>query len=94
METIRPTCSFYHQNSPEEFEVPFRIKGFYFDATYRLSKLMRYDFEIQYKKRKENIVADTLSRVNSTKLLCMALQAANQSLLQQIKNVGQQDNAL
>jgi len=55
---------------------------------------MRYDFEIQYKKRKENIVADTLSRVNSTKLLCMALQAANQSLLQQIKNVGQQDNAL
>jgi len=34
METIRPTCSFYHQNRPEEFEVPFRIKGFCFDATY------------------------------------------------------------
>ena len=36
-----------------------------------LSKLMGFDYEIQYKCGKENVAADALSRVHGSALLCM-----------------------
>ena len=38
-----------------------------------LSKLMAFDFEITYKKDVDNVVADALSRVHSSEILCMAI---------------------
>nr|GEX30991.1 retrotransposable element Tf2 [Tanacetum cinerariifolium] len=42
----------------QKFTTPFQFK--------RLPKLLGYDYEIVYKKRSENVVADALSRMNSS----------------------------
>lgn len=42
-----------------------------------LSKLMGYDYEIQYKARKENIVDDALSRVQGAELLCITISVVD-----------------
>ena len=49
-----------------------------------LAQLMAYDFEIMYKKRSENRVADALSRVPSQELACLALSSISSTLNQQI----------
>lgn len=45
-----------------------------------LSKLMGFDYEIQYKSGKENIAADALSRVQGSEILLMALSVVDSNL--------------
>ena len=46
-----------------------------------LTKLMGYDYEINYKKGRENVVADALSRVNSSELMFMAISTISSDLM-------------
>ena len=41
-----------------------------------LTKLMGYDYDICYKKRKENVAADALSKIHCSELLAMAVSSA------------------
>ena len=50
-----------------------------------LPKLMAYDFEIQYKQGKENIVANALSRVHSHGIMMHATSTVSTKLLERIK---------
>ena len=50
-----------------------------------LSKLMGLDYEICYKKGKENLAADALSRVPSAQLLSMAVSKVHPTLFDDIK---------
>ncbi|XP_056696470.1 transposon Tf2-1 polyprotein isoform X1 [Spinacia oleracea] len=45
-----------------------------------LSKLMGFDYEIQYKSGRENLAADALSRVQGSEVLCMAMSVVDSNL--------------
>lgn len=51
-----------------------------------LSKLMGFDYEIQYKSGTENWAADALSRVHGSELLLMAISVVSSDLESQIKD--------
>lgn len=50
-----------------------------------LPKLLKFDYEIQYKEGKENLVADALSRVEGSEALHMALSVLECDILQKIQ---------
>ncbi|KAL8087895.1 hypothetical protein AgCh_037873 [Apium graveolens] len=45
-----------------------------------LSKLLGFDYEIQYKQGKENLAADALSRVTNAEVLCWAISAVSSNI--------------
>lgn len=45
-----------------------------------LSKIMGFDYEIQYKARKENTLADTFSRVQRLEVLLKAITMVDSNL--------------
>ncbi|KAL8162265.1 hypothetical protein V2J09_013754 [Rumex salicifolius] len=50
-----------------------------------LPKLLEFDYEIQYKEGKENLVADALSRLEDSEALTMAITVVQSKLLQEIQ---------
>jgi len=56
-----------------------------------LSKLMGYDYEICYKKGKENTAADSLSRLPAAQLLTLSFSSVHTSLLEEVKVSWEQD---
>lgn len=56
-----------------------------------LSKLMGYDFEIQYKQSKDNVAADALSRVSGSQLLSITLSQAHQGFYDSLQLLWQRD---
>jgi len=50
-----------------------------------LSKLLGYDYEISYKKGKENMVADSLSRLPAAQLMTLTLTTLDSDLLAQVR---------
>ena len=59
-----------------------------------LSKLMGYDYEVCYKKGKENVVADGLSRVPATHLFTLATSSVQATLLEDIRQSWEQDSGI
>ena len=57
-----------------------------------LSKLMRYDYEIRYKRGKENTAADSLSRLLAAQLLTLSLTSVHTSLIEEVKLSWEQDD--
>lgn len=56
-----------------------------------LSKLLGFDYEIQYHKGVENNVADALSRVQGAEMLCMAITVISSNLKELIRQSYQLD---
>lgn len=50
-----------------------------------LSKLMGYTFDIQYKKGKENVAADALSRLSGSQLLQLTLSQIHHGFYEELK---------
>ena len=46
---------------------------------------MGYDYEIGYKKGKKNVMADILSKVQSSELMLMAISVISSNLISQIQ---------
>ena len=68
-----------------------------FTTTFRskwLPKLMGYDYEIQYKQGKENLIADGLSKLYGIQLLALTLSSISSELLAFIKASWTQDPSL
>lgn len=59
-----------------------------------LPKLLEFDYEIQYKKGKENLVADALSRVQGSEVLHMAMTVLECDLMKQIQEAYELDAAV
>ncbi|KAH0644867.1 hypothetical protein KY284_032751 [Solanum tuberosum] len=59
-----------------------------------ISKLMAFDFSIEYKKGAENKVGDALSRKLDAELLAISLVTPNDSLYEQIKGTWSADDNL
>jgi hypothetical protein len=55
--------SLYHQNKPPEFKVSIgpENRNSYATKEKWITKLLGYDFVVEYKKGQDNIVADALS---------------------------------
>lgn len=56
-----------------------------------LSKLVGFDYIVEYKSGKENIVADALSRTPRLQLLAMVVSSVNSELLEELKKNWQTD---
>lgn len=56
-----------------------------------LPKLLEFDYEIQYRQGKDNLVADALSRVEGTDILSMALLVVECDLLKRIQTLYEED---
>jgi len=50
-----------------------------------LSKLMGFDYEICYRKGKENVVANGLFKVSAAQLLALTMSDVNSELLEHVK---------
>ena len=56
-----------------------------------LSRLIGFDYEICYRKGKENVVEDGLSRVPAAHLMAISVSSVSSDLLEQIKQSWQSD---
>ena len=59
-----------------------------------LPRLMGFDYEICYKQGKDNVAADSLSRVSSAQLLSITISSLQTDLLDRIKGSWTDDNHL
>ncbi|KAH0673892.1 hypothetical protein KY290_026126 [Solanum tuberosum] len=70
----------------QNIHIDFQVAG--------ISKLMAFDFSIEYKKGAENKVGDALSRKLDAELLAISLLTPNDSLYEQIKGTWSADDNL
>lgn len=56
--------------------------------------MLEFDYEIQYKQGKHNVVADALSRVEGSEILHMAMTVIECDLLKQIHEAYERDAVL
>lgn len=69
-------------------------EGIHTFPTFLAIKVNGFTYEIQYKKGKENFVADALSRIRGAELLHMALSSIDSDLATQIAASWQLDSRL
>lgn len=73
MAAIPPRTTIYSKNRPPELEIPVGLENRSSIQSKWIPKLMGYDFLVEYKKEKDNLVSNGLSRQGEgTKVtLCM-----------------------
>lgn len=59
-----------------------------------LPKLLEFDYEIQYKEDKENLVADALSKVEEPEVLHIALSIMDCDLMKRIQECYETDREI
>ena len=59
-----------------------------------LAKLLGFDYEIEFKRGKDNVVADALSRVSCGTLSTLTISSLSTTLLDAIKQSWQSDKAV
>lgn len=69
----------------QQITTPFQGKS--------LSKLMGFDYEICFKKGKENVVADGLSRIPTVQLIALTVSSLDYELLAHIKQSWKNDDS-
>jgi hypothetical protein len=60
----------------------------------RLTKLLGFDYEIEFHKGRENVAADALSRITSNELNALALPRISTPLIADIKMSREEDNKI
>jgi len=59
-----------------------------------LTKLLGFDYEIEFRSGRENIAADALSRISSNELHALTLSTIEAPVLENIKQLWQEDNRI
>lgn len=59
-----------------------------------LAKLLRFDYDIEYKKGRDNVVADALSRNSSRELFAIAVFTISTSIIDEVKGSWKKDKAI
>ncbi|KAL8159021.1 hypothetical protein V2J09_000558 [Rumex salicifolius] len=81
-------------NLEEATQLPWEISALLDIQQQWLPKLLEFDYDIQYKDGKENLVADALSRVEGSAVLSMALSVVESDLLAEIQLLYEADTVL
>lgn len=98
---VFPVQKWHHYLLPNHFIIKTDQKSLKYLLEQRLNtpiqqqwlpKLLEFDYEIQYRQGKENVVADALSRVEGSEVLHMAMSVLECDLMQQIKQAYELDS--
>jgi ribosomal protein L31 len=59
-----------------------------------LVELLGYDYEIKYKKGKENVVAGSLSRISCSDLYALVVSTVSTSIMEEIKKSWEKESSI
>ena len=87
MEILSVNKSFCHQTDQRSLKYTLEKRLNTPVQQYCWPKLLKFDYEIQYKQGKDNVVADALSRVEGAEILHIAMLVLECDLLKKYKRL-------